>query len=53
MMHRDQSEHPQLWEEIRELWDGASINPNESPKELRNRIMGIRDAFAHSVSPFS
>ncbi|KAG1832370.1 hypothetical protein EV424DRAFT_1533540 [Suillus variegatus] len=48
--HCDQSENPELWEEIHEFWEGISKNPDESPKAIYNRIMAIRDAFATSIT---
>ena len=50
--HRDESEHPQLWKEIRALWEEPSTNADESPKKLYSRVMAIRDDFARSVRSF-
>jgi hypothetical protein len=49
--HRDKTEHPQLWKEIREVWDDTLSNANKSSKAISARIMAVRDAFASSVSP--
>jgi hypothetical protein len=51
--HRDETEHPQLWKEIHELWDEIFSNRDKSSKAISTRIMAVRDAFASSVSPFT
>jgi hypothetical protein len=49
--HRDQDENPLLWKEICELWEKTSNEGEESSKAIYHRVMGVRDAFARSVSP--
>jgi hypothetical protein len=40
-----------LWKEIRELWEKTSNEGEESSKAIYHCVMGVRDAFARSVSP--
>ncbi|KAG2072899.1 hypothetical protein BDR04DRAFT_1116764 [Suillus decipiens] len=51
--HCDQSENPELWEEIHEFWEGILKHTDKSPKAIYNCIMAIHNAFAMSCQASS
>ncbi|KAG1840420.1 hypothetical protein C8R48DRAFT_679591 [Suillus tomentosus] len=52
-VHRDETEHPQLWKEICELLDEIFSNRDKSSKAISTHIMAVRNAFASSAEYYS